>query len=427
MAATALLQFTQGVTVGDAGEALIVSAGTAVTIENGGDSSSVNSWRIELLYGPVGSPFEQVPGTPLLIAQSATGNSISGSITPTSGYYGSYRIRLTVYTGTGYTGTSDVDIRNISVATSRMGVVLPPYQRLPRPLLLPGESATGKPDELNFLGQPFGYAGPTYDGFSFRLLHTVLLALDTLSPWDHVITKLADFPAPAGGIISLTSGSWAISGVIDLGANMLRVPLGENVLIKGMGWGSALRSLFGSGGTTVLDVRGTALLESLNLYTDSSSTLLLDNADAQCWCRDCYIENQDDGASPVSLSLGTYFHMSGGRIVGGAGVLPDGISVDGNFTDIYLEGVTGSGVASLLRRTAGTQGAVSVVGCRVESDCTRAINWAAANVPTQGMDIVGNRWNIATAYTGIAYNTARVVMRANMNNAGLLTETAITP
>lgn len=263
---------------------------------------------------------------------------------------------------------------------------------------------------------------------------TVTDALNTLAAlitagdaWDHVVKDLGDLPAPVGGFYDLTSGSWAFAASLDLGANVIRVPLGETVLMKGMGWNKNIAAVLASGGTRALEVDGTAVVETMHLSSDNFETVYVNNAAAQLWLRDCLIENMDDGPSPIALKAGTYLRVSGGRIIGTAGVLPAGVFVDGAFTDIYLEGVVGSFLAALLTRNSGAQGAVTVSGCRVESNCTRAINWAAANVPTQGMSIIGNRWNIATAYTGITAATARVNMKSNLGSAGLLQETAIVP
>ncbi len=269
MAATALLKFTQGATIGDAGEALVVATGASVTIENGGDSTDVHSWRIELLYGPVGSTFEQPPGTPLLIAQSATGNSISGNITPEVSFYGCYRIRLTVYPSESYAGTPDVDIRNLIVPTANASLIIPPYQEDPSPIAL-----SLKPDELNFGGQPFGWAGPAYGSVygNFRALHAALLALDAVIASDATRLKLdgsngpmtgaldlggynlTNFVTDAGGPVSLTGGaSLAPIRTYPTGLGLdevLRVGCQVDI------WETADRSVYG---TTVgeVSIRGT--------------------------------------------------------------------------------------------------------------------------------------------------------------------------
>lgn len=180
MPATALLKFTQGAYVGANGRALIVDAGTAVSIANS-NNSQVQSFRVELLYGPPESTFAITPGVqaPTLLAE---GNGIpAASITPQVAIAGCYRIRLTVWAGVNYTGQKDVDIRNIAVPTPNKRFIKPPYQKFPDPLPLAGEGKPGeKPDELNFEDLRWGWSGPGYvsGAHSFRLLDAALEELD---------------------------------------------------------------------------------------------------------------------------------------------------------------------------------------------------------------------------------------------------------
>ena len=261
---------------------------------------------------------------------------------------------------------------------------------------------------------------------------TVTDALNTLAalitagdPWDHVVRSVADLPAPAGGFYDLTSGSWAIANSLSLNtANTIRVPSGATCLIKGMGWNKGITA--GVTGAGVLRVDGTAIVETLFMSSLNLATVVMNNANARLWLQDCTVENLDDGTDCISLTLGQYFSMRGGRVTADV-TLPQGANVLGNFTSILLDGVVGNSLAALLKWSAGVVGSVRVSDCRVESNCTKAINWPVGNVPTQGMAIVGNAWNLAAPYTGIVSTTARVNMKANLGNAGLLTETAIAP
>lgn len=149
----ALLKFTQGATIGGDGHALeVTGAGGDVVIEavNGGD---VATWLLELLYAPTGSGMEVVPGVPLVLASGTVDDPIQYTLTPHTTAAGCYRCRLTL---TSPTAVVDVDIRNIGVRDAN-GFIPMPYQDLPRPLPLEGSGA--KPDELNFEGQPYGWAG----------------------------------------------------------------------------------------------------------------------------------------------------------------------------------------------------------------------------------------------------------------------------
>jgi len=157
MAATALIKFTQGVSTAS-GLALAGEAGTLVTVENV-DNTDVQSWRIEMLYvptAPVQSTFTPfpVPGNPTLVAENSSTSIPSGVFTPD--VPGCYRVRLIVYSGSNFSGSYDIDIRNFAVPLGQRGLILPPYQRLPDPLPL-----QSKPDELNFTAISFGWTGGT--------------------------------------------------------------------------------------------------------------------------------------------------------------------------------------------------------------------------------------------------------------------------
>ena len=190
MAAIALLKFVQGARVGADGHALIVDGAVQVDISNGGDNTDVKSWRVELLDGPPGGSFEQIPGVPTLLAENANSSIPVADITPdTAMLPGSLRIRLSVWTGTNFGGVLDVDIRNICVLTGANRIVLPPYQLLPEPLPLLGSGLPGeKPDEMNFEGQPWGWSGSNYAHpvygqtyAQFRLLNASLAFLSSAS------------------------------------------------------------------------------------------------------------------------------------------------------------------------------------------------------------------------------------------------------
>lgn len=179
MALQALLKFKQvgSATTGNDGEALIVTAADGhVEIENS-DNDQVETWLIEILYGPPGSSYERIPGSPLPLSSGTTPTPyhdyIPGGVWP----IGCYRIRLTVWDSG---GGVDVDIRNFCVVVAGSSIVLPPYQKLPDPLPLLGSGEPGeKPDELNFDGQPFGWCGD--EDSSHKLLNEALRNMGSYS------------------------------------------------------------------------------------------------------------------------------------------------------------------------------------------------------------------------------------------------------
>jgi hypothetical protein len=213
MAAIALLKFIQGTRQPTAGRALIVLPSVITYIENGGDNSSVKSWRIELLDHPTGQG-TATPGAPQLLAENANGNTPDANITPGPATSpGCYRIRLRVWTEIDFGGTLDTDIRNICVLSPNRYIILPPYQKLPDPLPLPGEGKPGeKPDELNFEGQPWGWSGPTDYGAGgygseydyFRLLNASLYWLDIFTSG----TSLVPDGSALGQFLYWTGSAW---------------------------------------------------------------------------------------------------------------------------------------------------------------------------------------------------------------------------
>jgi hypothetical protein len=170
MAATALLKFNQTTPTpieGD-GEALKVVASNAVTISNSNDLGMV-AWTLELLWAPPSSTHGPInPGSPTLLDSGDDVSPCAYDFTPD--VPGSYRFRLTVEDSG---GTSDVDIRVITVPETN-GDLIAPYQKDPLPL-----EYNVKPNELNFNGQPWGWAGDDSDS-DHRLGHAQARSLDAL-------------------------------------------------------------------------------------------------------------------------------------------------------------------------------------------------------------------------------------------------------
>jgi hypothetical protein len=152
-----------------------------VSIENS-DNAAVGSYLIELLFAPPASPTYQItPGvTAPLVLSSGNGNTPTATLNLSApAVYGCYRIRLTVWPLPDRSGVPDVDIRCVCVLTPNQRFVLPPFQYFPLPLPLDGVGA--KPDELNFYGQPFGWAGPNFEHPTwggYRLVNATLEAMD---------------------------------------------------------------------------------------------------------------------------------------------------------------------------------------------------------------------------------------------------------
>lgn len=191
MALNALIQFTQDITAGLAGQALKGVSGTPVSISNG-SLTDIQSWKITLVYVP--------PNSKLVLGVLATGNTNNPTASFTPDVVGCYRIQLFIYNALDQTGGSDEDIRNFAVPDSN-GIILPPYQQLPAKIPVTGTGADNeKPDELNFSGQAFGWAGAGSDG----------LMLDFMQQTSAAISEVGGGGAPLDR--QLTAGDGLVGG-----------------------------------------------------------------------------------------------------------------------------------------------------------------------------------------------------------------------
>jgi hypothetical protein len=171
MAATALLKFTQGITVGPDGQMLVGVLNSAVTVANS-DNTDVASWQIDLLYSEPASDVSMA--TPFAFSNNSSVPSTSFE----PDVRGSYRWRLSVWEVVNRVGApSSVDIRVFAVPEAS-GLIVPPSQLWPLPLPDPQSGLVGaQPNEMNLGGTPFGWSGGGGDG----LLNDALRAIGSSS------------------------------------------------------------------------------------------------------------------------------------------------------------------------------------------------------------------------------------------------------
>lgn len=207
MAVTALIRFTQGLTVGTPGVALAGVGGVQVDIEND-NPTDIASWKIDMAYVP--------PGSSVPVGTMATGNSSMpfASFLPDN-TPGSYRVVLTVYSQINQSGISNVDIRNFVIRDVN-GIVFPPYQELPKKLPVLGSGLTGeKPDELNLDGQPYGWDGAGNEGLLLYFMRLVSSNLGTAINFSYL-------EIPASGIVVPSGQQMYVDGLIT-GPGLLTV------------------------------------------------------------------------------------------------------------------------------------------------------------------------------------------------------------
>lgn len=200
---TALLKFTQGSLVGAVGQALFGAVGTPVTASNV-DNTGVASWQIDLVY--VDSASSVVVAVPY--AYSNSGSVPQATWLPD--VPGGYRLVLYVWSVVNRVGTpDDMDIRVFGVKGAS-GFFTPPSQIWPLPLPDPRTLApNAKPNELNFGGNAYGYAGSGADG----LLNSFIKA------YSYGVGGVTNFIGRVGAIAAVP-GDYTASQVVNTSATV---------------------------------------------------------------------------------------------------------------------------------------------------------------------------------------------------------------
>jgi hypothetical protein len=151
---------------------------------------------------------------------------------------------------------------------------------------------------------------------------------------------------------------------------------------------------------------------------------LVNNANAVLRLVDSVIAFDAASVHGLRVTSADSVTITGGRFEGSSNgyglVFFGGGTVSGA---IMLDGVNFANITRGISYASGTIRAASVVGCRFKG--TTGMTWAAASVPTLGLAIVGNIFDVTTPFSGFTAASAGVNAKANMDTAGLMTETAI--
>jgi hypothetical protein len=237
-------------------------------------------------------------------------------------------------------------------------------------------------------------------------------------PWDHVVRTLSDLPAPVGGppgLINLTAGSWYFAEALNIGNNIIVVPAATECHLKGT-WGKFLTGT----STNLIAVNGAALLETMVLSNDAP--LLLSGIGGICHL----IESEIIAISTCILTTVGFGYL---QVTGGLwqrfGGTPAGLYLNSDVTRVQLNGVSAVGLTHFIQHVAGVIGECSAIGCN--SDSTNGVTWLAANIPPNGLALVGNVFNSIAPYNGFTQASARVNCKANLGAGILLSETPIVP
>lgn len=267
--------------------------------------------------------------------------------------------------------------------------------------------------------------------------------------FDHVVRGVSDLPALSGSNYNLTSGSWAFPTDLDLAGNVIRVPAGVTVFLKGYG---PNRVVTGTGANTLNVDGGTAYVESLSLRNTVAQCLNLASSPLTRLL-DCTLTSTSATNHTVSVTGNTsVLQVLSCTVTGGGGANTAAIRIltandvcvingsmhqsgGGSQLAVIVAGNITRGlrlanmfvdVNGLLSRTSGTVGSVHVIGNTAKVSGA-GITWAAADMPTRGMLIVGNDFSTLTPFSGFTATSARVNAKANSFTSGLLTETPIVP
>ncbi len=290
-----------------------------------------------------------------------------------------------------------------------------------------------------------------------------------LSAWDHIIETVADLPALVAGAHILTTGSWAFKNSIDLLGNKIEIPTGVTVLLASMGdtkvitssrAGEVVEFQDGSAGRcwnlAVTNGNASALSAAMRIVTDLN--LYFDGCDfsagsgfavdfsalssARTFWNQCFIHNSATGVeignagneshwvNCVFEGLTTVFDVqaSSGLFIQGGRMdnFTDGVAINGSMSTLAIADMEFENGQDGIDYNAGTVNRASVIGTTCVN-MTEMIRWAAASIPTLGLNLVGNTWNIASPLSGFTEASARVNLKACVDSSGQMSETAIVP
>lgn len=338
--------------------------------------------------------------------------------------------------------------------------------------------------------------------------------MPNISGWDHVVRSNVDLPAPAGGLITLTSGSWAFSAPIALGDNVLYVPAGTDVYLQGLGTdklitgntaclqvegtaavkdmalhanggigleiagagsvrsqnciitgdsaftsvvlsstaqlrdiGSHFYNINGGAGIDIGDTAKVYLIESgitsnatavkltggklwaaeSNFITDSlgPECIHLNNANSQLFLDECDVYSGVAASPAIRINAGSTMRIIGGTLHTLSTSRSPGIYIDGAIPIMRIHGGNNSQLSHGIQWASGAVISAVMSDTYNSSSVLVGITWAAANLPSMGVSLFGNHWNVAAPLSGFTAASARCVLRGCCNNAGLMTETAI--
>lgn len=160
---------------------------------------------------------------------------------------------------------------------------------------------------------------------------------------------------------------------------------------------------------------GSAVCLDINSSTGSTSLV------------NCLITVGGAGIAPVVLTLARNLTLNGCAFTHQGGGSPVGVRINGAVDSIILDGNTFESYAYACRHSAGVVDRATFLANDMNNISAGLIDWAAANIPTNGLLIMGNQVDGANFFTGFTQSSARVNAKANSRAGALVSETAIVP
>lgn len=251
----------------------------------------------------------------------------------------------------------------------------------------------------------------------------------------RVINDVAGLPAPAAGVITLASGHYFQGGPIDLGANILRVPSGADIVWHGGDYSIT------STGSTVIEVKGIATFRSTTVIVagagdgitvnDATASLSIDIVGIYNFGSGSYGLNVLD-AGYVSGTLSAMFGFTtGARIRNSFGTYLVGCVFQDNTVGFLLDGlidttsiniglIASSSVpsATMIRVAPGatlnawSMGAGTTLTCGMGQTC---MDTAASAFATKGMLLHGAIFiGAGTPLVGVTANSPQALFIGNV-------------
>lgn len=252
------------------------------------------------------------------------------------------------------------------------------------------------------------------------------------------------FTAIDSSFPTTTSGAPGIS--VEGDAVLYRCTLGNGIQPVSVSGSGTLRMVdcelyCGSPGSACLGISGTnsarvdldRCLLSMTAEEDDAVVTIesVSSSEVRVFSRDCRYFRAPAQTAIIRLTSsgggGPSLYCRGDRFASASPGI-DGIGVDGNVSNLVIDGCEWYYITTALLRTAGVAAAVRFSGNRLGATCSNGVEWATASLPTGGLIETDNQFGAGiTPFVGHTTADAAVMRRANFLAAVPQSETALIP